>query len=60
MGQNVSMAKSVNIGVRTTPEIKQLLEKLAREGYRTLSQQVDMIIREWLKEHGHLKGTSRD
>jgi hypothetical protein len=58
MGQNARMAKSVNIGVRTTPEIKELLEKLARDGYRTLSQQVEMIIREWLREKGHLKGDS--
>ena len=47
------MAKPVNIGFRTTPEIKEILEKLAKEGYRTVSQQVEMIVREWLKEHGH-------
>ncbi|MFP3870999.1 MAG: hypothetical protein ACLFVT_09010 [Syntrophobacteria bacterium] len=51
------MAKPVNIGFRTTPEIKEILEELSREGYRTLSQQVEMIIREWLKEHGHLDDT---
>ena len=54
MGHNASMAKPVNIGFRTTPEIKEILEKLAKEGYRTVSQQVEMIVREWLKEHGHL------
>ena len=55
MRQNANMAKPVNIGFRTTPEIKEVLEKLAKEGYRTVSQQVEMIVREWLKEHGHLK-----
>ena len=54
------MAKPVNIGFRTTPEIKEILEKLAKEGYRTVSQQVEMIVREWLKEHGHLKKDSKE
>ena len=58
MGQNDRMAKPVNIGFRTSPEIKELLEQLAKKGYRSLSQQVEMIIREWLKEKGHLKGDS--
>jgi len=49
------MAKDENIAFRTSPEIKQILEKLATEGYRTLSQQCEMIIIEWLKEHGHIK-----
>lgn len=53
------MAKPVNIVFRTTPEIKEVLEKLAREGYKTVSQQVEMIVREWLKEHGHLKEDSK-
>jgi len=56
MGQNGAMAKPVQIGFRTTPEIKEILEKLAKKGYRTVSQQVEMIVREWLKECGHLKG----
>jgi len=59
MRQNAIMAKPVNIGFRTTPEIKEILDKLAREGYRTVSQQVEMIVREWLKEHGHLKEDSK-
>ncbi len=54
MGHNASMAKPVNIGFRTTPKIKEILEKLAKEGYRTVSQQVEMIVREWLREHRHL------
>ena len=49
------MAKTEYIGIRSTPEIKKILKKLADEGYRSLSQQVDMIVIEWLKEHGHLK-----
>jgi hypothetical protein len=60
MGQNEPMAKPVNIGFRTSPEIKELLEQLAKKGYRTLSQQVEMIIREWLEENGHLKRDSSE
>jgi hypothetical protein len=60
MRHNASMAKPVNIGFRTSPEIKEILEKLAKEGYRTLSQQVEMIVREWLKERGHLKEDSKE
>ena len=48
---NSYMAKKAYIGVRTTEEVRTLLEKLAKEGYRTLSQQCEMILIEWLKEH---------
>jgi hypothetical protein len=49
------MAKDEYIGFRTAVEIKQILQKLADEGYRTLSQECEMIIIEWLKKHGHIK-----
>jgi|GEM_PF-1307503 hypothetical protein len=52
------MAKDEYIGFRTSSEIKRLLQKIADEGYRTLSQQSEMIIIEWLKEKGHLKKTT--
>jgi hypothetical protein len=52
------MAKGEHIGFRTTSEIKEILQSLADEGYRTLSQQCEMIITEWLKEHGHIKNKS--
>jgi len=50
-----NMAKDAYIGVRTTQEVRKILERLAEEGYRTLSQQAEMAIIEWLKEQGHLK-----
>ena len=50
-----NMAKDAYIGVRTTQEIRKILERLAEEGYRTLSQQAEMAIIEWLKEQGHLE-----
>jgi len=55
MKKMVSMAKDAYLGVRTTKEVRQILEQLAEEGYRTLSQQCEMIIVEWLKEQGHLE-----
>jgi len=53
------MAKDEYIGFRTDGKIKETLQKLAADGYRTLSQQCEMIIIEWLKEHGHIKDKSR-
>ena len=53
------MAKTEYIGLRTTKEIRDILQKLAKDGYRTLSQQAEMAIIEWLKEHGHIKEDSK-
>ena len=55
MEKMASMAKDAYLGVRTTKEVRQILERLAEEGYRTLSQQCEMIIVEWLKEQGYIK-----
>jgi hypothetical protein len=53
------MGKGEHIGFRTDSKTKETLQKLADEGYRTLSQQCEMIIIEWLKEHGHINNKSR-
>ena len=52
------MAKNEYIGFRTTAETKQLLQELAEKGYRTVSQQCEMIVIEWLKENGHVNNDS--
>ena len=52
---NDFMGKEGSITIRTRIEIKEILQKLAQKGYRTLSQQCEMILIEWLKEKGHLK-----
>jgi hypothetical protein len=54
------MAKNEYIGFRTSKEIKQILQKLADEGYRTLSQQCEMAVIEWLKGHNYLKGKRKN
>jgi hypothetical protein len=49
------MAKDEYIGIRIGAELKEILQEVAQKEYRTLSQQCEMILSEWLKEHGHLK-----
>jgi hypothetical protein len=46
-------SKETYISFRTSPRTRELLEKLARQGYRSLSQQVEMAVVEWLKSQGH-------
>ena len=42
--------KTEIIAVRITPEVKKKLEKRAKDGYRTLSQEVEMILQKGLKK----------
>jgi hypothetical protein len=56
----LNMAKTEYIGIRTSPEIKKILQELADKGYRSLSQQCEMAIIEWLKEHGYLKNQTKN
>jgi hypothetical protein len=42
--------KQSSITFKTTPELKEALEKLAKEGFRSLSAQVEMIIIKYLEE----------
>ncbi len=44
--------KPENISFKTTPEIKDILEKLAKEGFRSLSAQIEMIIIKWFEQEG--------
>ena len=55
MANSGFMSKEESITIRTRTEIKEILQKLANKGYRTLSQQCEMILVEWLKKKGHLK-----
>ncbi len=54
------MAKTEYIGIRTSSDIKKILQELADKGYRSLSQQCEMAIIEWLKEHGHLENQNNN
>ena len=44
--------KPASITFKTTPEIKKALEKLAEEGFRSLSAQMEMIVIKFLEEQG--------
>jgi hypothetical protein len=55
MRKSEDMGKDEYISFRTSTEVRKLLEDLAKRGYRTLSQQVEMAVIEWLKSQGHLR-----
>lgn len=44
--------KPSSITFKTTAEIKKVLEKLAKKGYRSLSAQVEMIVVKYLEAEG--------
>lgn len=47
--------RQVSLTLKTSPEIKEILEKIAWEELRTLSGQVEIVLVEWLETEGHLK-----
>lgn len=54
--------KQSSITFKTTPQLKEALEKLAKEGFRSLSAQVEMIIIKYLEDKGvewHSNGGSK-
>jgi hypothetical protein len=60
MRKDNDMGKDEYISFRTSTEVRQLLEKLAKKGYRTLSQQVEMAVIEWLKSQDYLREHDKD
>lgn len=48
----INKVKPASITFKTAPEIKEVLEKLAKEGFRSLSAQVEMIVIKYLEDHG--------
>ena len=47
--------QQVSLTIKTSAEIKGILEKIACEELRTLSGQVEMILVQWLEAEGHIK-----
>ena len=47
--------RQVSLTLKTSVEIKEILEKVAWEELRTLSGQVEMVLVEWLEAEGHLE-----
>ncbi len=48
------MAKTHSLGVRVQPEIKEALERAAKEDVRSVSSLIEKICAEWLREKGFL------
>ena len=48
---NSFMKKDALLSFKCTQEVKATLEKLAMEGDRSVSMQLNKIIREWIEEH---------
>ena len=47
--------RQVSLTLKTSAEIKEILEKVAWEELRTLSGPVEMVLVEWLEAEGHFK-----
>jgi hypothetical protein len=47
--------KETSITFKTSLEVKKILEHLAKDDFRSLSAQIEMIVVKYLKEQGHLK-----
>lgn len=46
--------KTAPIGFRLTPEVKEAIEKAAKDDMRSVSSLVEKILVEWLRTHGYL------
>lgn len=45
------MKRDALLSFKTSQEMREAVEKLAREGDRSVSMQLNKIIREWFEEH---------
>ena len=50
-------SRSASITFKTKVEIKDLLERLAKQQFRSLSQQCEMIVIKWLIDERHIEHT---
>lgn len=54
------MNRPIPTSIRLDPEIKQALEKAAKDDGRSVSNLMARILRAWLTEHGYLPKPARD
>lgn len=47
--------KSAPLGLRITPSMKAALENAAKADSRSVASMAEIILAQWLEEHGHLK-----
>ena len=50
------MARTNPLGVRVEPEIKEALEKAAKDDDRSISSLVERILKSWLIDRGYMDG----
>lgn len=46
--------KSAPLGLRITPTLKEALEKAAKADSRSVASMAEIILTQWLEQHGHL------
>jgi hypothetical protein len=46
--------KSAPLGLRITPTLKEALEKAAKADSRSVASMAEVILTQWLEQHGHL------
>ncbi|MDH2092282.1 ribbon-helix-helix protein, CopG family [Rhizobium pusense] len=51
------MQKSVPISFRLPPEVKDALEKAAKDDVRSVSSLMEKLVTQWLREHGYMKAS---
>lgn len=49
------MARTNPLGVRVEPEIKEALERAAKDDDRSVSSLVERVLKAWLIDRGYLK-----
>jgi hypothetical protein len=49
------MKKDALISFKCTKQLRDIVLKLATDGDRTVSMQMNKVLREWLIKNGHLK-----
>jgi hypothetical protein len=54
--RNRNVTKTHPLGFRVEPEVKEALEKAAKADGRSVSNLIERILAQWLKDNGHLTG----
>lgn len=48
------MAKVIPLGARVQPQVKEALERAAKDDARSMSSMAEKILTDWLRERGYL------
>jgi len=53
------MTKTKSLGVRVEPEIKEALERAAKDDHRSMASLIEKILAEAMRKGGYLKDSKR-